>query len=131
MPVNDTEINTIIKDENGMQTLVKKSDEFAKELKASGLTTSQIRALFGEVRQIEAEWKDQRAIAFRRLVLLQPKMAYRARSGEAVKALVYVLDKALKLVVNANTEDQQNTYFKHFVEFFEAILAYHKYHGGK
>jgi CRISPR-associated protein Csm2 len=134
MPITDTEIKTIITDAEGMQTLVKKAEELAKELKTNGMTTSQIRALFGEMRQIEAEWglKSQRQAAFRRLVLFQPKMAYRARSerGQAVKMLVEVLDKAVKQVVNAPLE-KRDEYFKHFVEFFEAILAYHKAFGGK
>ncbi len=133
MPITDADIRTIITDANGMQTLVDKSQELAKDLKANGMTTAQIRALFGEMRQIEAEWslESQRQAAFRRLVLFQPKMAYRARRerGQAVKMLVDVLDKAVKQVVTAPA-DKRDAYFRHFVEFFEAILAYHKAFGG-
>ncbi len=131
--ITDADIRTIITDANGMQTLVEKSKKLADDLFTKKLTTSQIRALFGEMRQIEAEWalEGQRAAAFRRLVLFQPKMAYRARkeNGDAVKLLVGVLDKAVKLVIGAPA-DRRNEYFQHFVEFFEAILAYHKAFGG-
>lgn len=133
MEITDADIRTIITDANGMEILVKKAQELARELKQNNMTTAQIRALFGEVRQIEAEWslENQRPAAFRRLVLFQPKMAYRARKerGPAVKTLVEILEKALKQVVSAPVENR-NQYFKHFVEFFEAILAYHKAFGG-
>jgi len=53
-------------------------------------------------------------------------MAYRARKerGQAVGQLVSVLSPAIDLV----GDDRER--FERFVEFFEAILAYHKAHGG-
>lgn len=130
---SEQELRVIITDPEGAETLVKWADELGQSLKNQGLSTAQIRALFGEVRQIEAEWsiEQQRDRARRRLVLLKPKMAYRARRerGRAVEALVNVLDPALDLVVKAPPE-KQDAHFKHFVEFFEAILAYHKAYGG-
>ncbi|GIV63108.1 MAG: hypothetical protein KatS3mg045_0447 [Bellilinea sp.] len=67
----------------------------------------------------------------RRLILLKPKMEYRARRerGQAVRALVDVLKPALDAVTKAPV-DKQDEYFNRFVEFFEAILAYHKAYGG-
>lgn len=128
------EIQTIITDADGAQTLVQYADQVGKQLKDSGLTTSQIRALFGEVRQIQAQWEidEQRALARRRLTLLKPKMAYRARRerGRAVQMLVDELEPALDLVIAERDADKQGKYFQHFVEFFEAILAYHKAYGG-
>jgi CRISPR-associated protein Csm2 len=133
MNVKENEIRTIIVDPNGAETLVKVADSLAKDLKASGLTTAQIRALFGEVRQIEAEWEmdNKRSEAYRRLILLKPKMAYRARRerGQAVKMLVEVLDKALDQVTQSDVAARDGN-FRRFVEFFEAILAYHKAYGG-
>ena len=96
----------------------------------------------GEVRQIQAEWtiEGRRGHALRRLILLKPKMAYRARRerGRAVEELVRVLDPALDLVVSApprgdqapGAGNNQDDNFQRFVEFFEAILAYHKSYGG-
>jgi len=77
------------------------ADQLGRSLKENGLTTSQIRALFGEVRQIEGQWSiddASRDKARRRLILLKPKMAYRARKehGRAVQELVGVLDPALQ-----------------------------------
>ncbi|GIV63107.1 MAG: hypothetical protein KatS3mg045_0446 [Bellilinea sp.] len=41
-----------------LRLLVKQADQFGRELarKDLGLSTSQIRSLFGEVRQIQGEW---------------------------------------------------------------------------
>lgn len=129
------ELHTIITDLDGAQTLVQYADQVGKQLKDGGLTTSQIRALFGEVRQIQAQWEmgdQQRALARRRLTLLKPKMAYRARKerGRAVQMLVDELEPALDLVIAEQDADRQGDFFRHFVEFFEAILAYHKAYGG-
>ena len=133
--VEQATLKTIITDPNGAETLVKIADQLGKSLKNNGLKTTQIRALFGEVRLIEAQWSisdEQREQARRRLILLKPKMAYRARKerGRAVRDLVDVLDPALELVIKEQNEAKQDANFRHFVEFFEAILAYHKSYGG-
>ncbi len=129
------DLHTIIVDPDGAETLVKRADELGKSLKDMQLSTSQIRALFGEVRQIQAQWsmgEEQRKRASRRLVLLKPKMAYRARKerGKAVADLVAVLDPAIDEVIKEKNLDKQRERFQRFVEFFEAILAYHKAYGG-
>ena len=133
--VPTAELHTIITDSNGAETLVKWADKLGQDLKDTGLATAQIRALFGEVRQIEAQWgmgAQSRQKALRRLVLLKPKMAYRARKerGKAVQELVAVLEPALGEVIQEKDAQKQDAHFQRFVEFFEAILAYHKAHGG-
>lgn len=131
---SDVELVAIISDENAAEKLVTWADLIGNQLKGQGLTTSQIRAIFGEVRQIEALWslENQRPQAVRRLILLKPKMAYRARRerGRAVQALVSVLEPALDEVIKEKDQTKQNKNFRRFVEFFEAILAYHKAYGG-
>ncbi len=141
--LSEADLRAIITDPNGTAVLVKRADALGKSLKSQGLSTSQIRALFGEVRQIQGEWSiaGHREQALRRLYLLKPKMAYRKRKerGRGVQALVEVLDPAVDLVTaapprpegqapgGANTQDDN---FQRFVDFFEAILAYHKAYGG-
>ncbi len=104
------------------------------------LSTSQIRAIFGEVRQIEGQLRvsqvsnDQTSGAekpWTRLRLLIPKMQYRKEKekGQGVKNLVKVLDPAVKLVVDGDSSKRAER-FERFVNFFEAILAYHKSYGG-
>lgn len=136
MTVSDADIRTIIIDPNGMETLVAKAKELGNDLYKNSLTTAQIRALFGEVRQIEAEWEHEEAEkkreAYRRLVLLKPKLAFRARKerGRAVEMLTNVLDKGLDVIIKGEVSKRDES-FRHFVEFFEAILAYHQAAGGK
>ncbi len=128
------EIKKIIIDPEGAEILVRNADRIGEELKKQGLSTNQIRALFGEVRQIQAQWSipAQHTQARRRMVLLKPKMAYRARKerGKAVQDLVSVLDPALEFVIQEKDPDIQGERFQRFVEFFEAILAYHRGYGG-
>ncbi len=135
MSLNENALRTIVTDPEGAETLVREAERLGRDLKNKGLTTSQIRAIFGEVRQIEAMWQmgnEQRQKAERRLVLLKPKMAYRARKerGAAVRELVDVLTPAIDLVVQEKDEHKRKENFTRFVEFFEAILAYHKAYGG-
>ena len=99
---------------------------------ARQLTTSQIRNVFGTVRQIEMNWgpratEQQRRHAARQLILLKPKLAYQARRerGKGVQELADVLIPAIDLV-GENRERFQN-----FMDFFEAILAYHTAAGGR
>jgi CRISPR-associated protein Csm2 len=100
--------------------------------KEKRLSTSQIRAIFGEVRMLEGQMSipDQKEKAFHRLYLLKPKLAYRARKekSEGVDDLVKVLDPAIDLVFKEEAKREER--FTHFIEFFEAILAYHKAFGG-
>jgi CRISPR-associated protein Csm2 len=134
--IPQNEMHTIVTDPKGAETLVKWADQTGKGLKEMGLATGQIRALFGEVRQIQAQWnmEDERqaTLAARRLVLLKPKMAYRARRerGRAVEELRGVLDPALDEIIKEKDARKQRENFNRFVEFFEAILAYHKAYGG-
>lgn len=102
------------------------------------LTTSQIRNIFGEVRRIQMNWPPDSAKeeakadeAFRSVVLLQPKLAYQAKRerGRGVEELQMVLDPCIDEIRKAPKEKRQ-LYFSRFVDFFEAILAYHKAAGG-
>lgn len=131
--ISPSDLNDVIKDPNSTMILVKKANELGKDLAEKRLTTNQIRALFGEVRHIQGQLSTgDQTRALRKLILLKPKMAYRARRerGRGVEELARVLDPAIDIVVNERDEEAQRQYFQRFVDFFEAILAYHKSHGG-
>ncbi len=105
-------------------------------LLARQLTTSQIRNIFGEVRRIQMSWsaaatKEKADAAFRNVVLLQPKLAYQAKRerGRGAEELQLVLNPCIDEIRKA-PEDKRHLYFTRFVDFFEAILAYHKAAGG-
>ena len=114
------------------RVLVDTAERLGKDLANARLTTSQIRGVFGTVRQIEMNWsasatEGRQRQAQRQLILLKPKLAYQARrqSGGAVQQLADALNPAIDLV----GEDRER--FRNFVDFFEAILAYHKAAGGR
>ncbi len=98
----------------------------------SKLTTSQIRKVFGEVKRLwmdaQKGWTDTMT---RKVHLLIPKLEYAARKEVAVKALRAVLVPAIRKVLEAETNDELRKRFGRFVDFFEAILAYHQAAGGK
>ena len=127
--ITSEQLRNIITDPKSAETLVRCAEDVGKALarpaQGKELTTSQIRAIFGEVRRIQGDWKINSQRAGRNLILLKPKMEYRAKKeGQSVSNLVSVLSAAIDKVQG----DEKN--FTRFVEFFEAILAYHKAYGG-
>jgi CRISPR-associated protein Csm2 len=110
--------------------LIEQAKRIGKDLKDARLSMAQIRGIFGIVRRIEMRWnkeasEETREQAMRQLLLLQPKLEYQAKRQPQVEGLKNVLIPAIQLV-QGNRE-----HFGHFVEFFEAILAYHVAAGGK
>ncbi len=93
------------------------------------LSTSQIRNILDEIQRIPLPTGEKREEKFKevknKLHLLRPKLAYAAgRHRGRVKDFREVVEAAIKLV----TEPE---HFKNFRNFIEAIVAYHRYHGGK
>jgi CRISPR-associated protein Csm2 len=115
----DEKLNSILADvlAGKSEILVKEAEALGWHLKNKGLTTSQIRNIFSEVKRMHEFNKDK-------LNLLRPKLAYTVgRHKEKVKDLQLVLDSAIQKVNDEND-------FRNFQYFFEAILAYHRYYGG-
>jgi CRISPR-associated protein Csm2 len=97
---------------------------------ARQMTTSQIRNIFGTARQIEMGWTSEPEAAkasIRQLMLMKPRLAYQARRerGKGIEILKDILIPAIDLVGGSQER------FRYFVDFFEAILAYHTAYGGK
>lgn len=123
--LSESDLKVIITQEDGTEILVREAEKMGKLLVAKRLKTNQIRAIFEEVRRIEGEWKTNPGRANRSLILLKPKMAYRAKKeGDSVKNLTDILQPAIDYV------DGKKENFERFVDFFEAILAYHRAKGG-
>jgi len=115
------------------------AEKIGQRLGQERLQTTQIRRFFSAVREIEMDWPpdapagDPRAKrAQRQLLLLVPKLAYQERRGEqggGVNAGVRRLKNTLEPAIRAVGDNRER--FGYFVEFFEAILAYHRFHGGR
>jgi CRISPR-associated protein Csm2 len=120
----------IITDPDSTQTLVEWAEKLGAIFKSLQLTTSQIRNIFGTVRQLEMSWTpkdsvDERREAIRRLLLLKPRLAYQSKREKAVEGL----EKVLSVAIDHVGSSRKN--FQRFVDFFEAILAYHTAAGGQ
>lgn len=89
------------------------------------LKTSQIRRFLDAVTRIKSKSFGNKDVDFEReSLLLRPKLAYAAGRQDQVKPLMAVLDPCMRKV--KGEED-----FLNFARFVEAIIAYHRYHGGR
>ena len=104
--------------ENGGEPLVTAAENLGRKL-ARNLKTAQIRKVYGAVKKIQMSEEFNR----NELIMLKPKLAYAAARKSEVEDLKDVLTQAINQVDNADK-------FKNFVDFFEAILAYHRAYGG-
>ncbi len=96
----------------------KLGDYYCKGAERERLSSSQIRSVLDQLQRMPGYDPNS-------LQLLRPKMAYAAgRHKGKVMELQKVTDRAICMVENADN-------FDNFKNFFEAIVAYHRYHGGK
>ena len=109
-------------------TLIADAELFGKKLKQGGLTTSQIRQVFTKLKAIEAKgFHETNKLEF---LMLKPYLAYAAGRHSSVKPLKTIIDYGIDSVVEDDKLDEQRK-FKNFCKLFEAILAYHRAHGGR
>ncbi|MEO0266294.1 MAG: type III-A CRISPR-associated protein Csm2 [candidate division WOR-3 bacterium] len=117
----------LFKDPERLNELISKIDRFTSDINKD-VATSQIRKFYERVRKLEqevrqAETRDSAEIR-RRLILLKPLLAYAVGRNKKISCLAEVIFDAID-----RTKDEED--FKSFVEFFQAIVAYHRFHGGK
>jgi len=126
-------IHSIMREDPNGSELVDFAEQKAIQMVKSGLTRSQIRSIFTEVRRIESLWENdaRKGDALRRLNMLKPKLDYQTSREEKVRDLRNVLIEAINEVNSAKEGEEQDRCFKRFVDLFEAILAYHRAKGGK
>jgi CRISPR-associated protein Csm2 len=92
--------------EGDAEALVMQAKTVGSDLRRD-LTTNQIRAIFSTVRQIDMSWRTDNqkdGNAQRRLILLKPKMLYRAAKeghrGQSLRSLADILSEAIDMVVD-------------------------------
>ncbi len=103
--------------------MVEEAEKLGSDFFANGLTTSQIRAVFGSVARMRMSGFD--ADEF---IMLKPRLAYAAGRGKGNKALEAFASVMQRAVTEVGRDAKK---FDRFYNFFEAVLAYHKAHGGK
>ena len=104
------------------------ADKFGRILKNGRLTTSQFRNFYSTLKTIEMKGFNKTKTKF---YMLKPLLAYgQARQGSnGYREFKNVMDTCLDFIMNAE-ESKQEEYFKNFCRIVEAILAYHRAHGG-
>jgi len=103
------------------ETLVSDAENVASEI--GELKTAQIRRIFGEVKKMQMDFK-KADFDKNRVVLLKPKLAYATSRKRDVRTLQEVLSICIDKI--SADKEQGKKDFENFVNFFEAIVAYHR-----
>lgn len=105
------------------------ADDFGKQVASADLTTSQIRTVFGEMRRIQLNNYVPEKTSF---ILLKPKLAYAVKRHNK-KGLTdfYKFFSIAYDAVDTSNDENGAKHFGNMMQLMEAVLAYHKYHGGK
>lgn len=102
-------------------------EKFARRIK-----TNQIRNIFSTVEKIRSDFKrnnfkiDEQIR--RELIMLRPKLAYAVGRNEEVKPFQELFDEAISKVLDSQNPSEA---LKNFFFLSEAVVAYHKYFGGR
>ncbi len=112
-----------------------KLDEVAKEqaelFVKKRLRTSQIRNIYSTIVRIRNDYQRE-GKRFEKvrtsLVMLRPKLAYAAGRNSEVRPFRDLLDGAIEAVLGSSKPERA---LENFFALAEAVVAYHKFHGGK
>jgi CRISPR-associated protein Csm2 len=103
---------------------IKWADKFGQRI--TKLSTSQIRNIFGSVKKMEM----QADMDLAQVLMLKPRIAY-ANKRNGLHGLGEELMAAIDAIDEGKTPEDKEIRFRRFCQGFEAILAYHRAHGGK
>lgn len=114
-------------------------DREGKERQANEVKTHQIRNIYGAVQRIRVRAErrpEDIAEINRQFIFLKPRLAYASarqdkRQQEKLKALRNRLIEAIDGVVKRTEQKEHEKARENFFFLMEAIVAYHKFHGGK
>ena len=117
-------LKAFVTDDGTAAQMVDFAEKLGRKLKDSNVTTSQIRNAYGNMKKLELSgWQGTRTQ--REVLLLKPRLAYAAgRHRNGLEELKRVMNPAIDAVTDESS-------FRRFCQFFEAIVAYHKAAGGK
>ena len=121
------EIKSFIQKDETAKRMVEYAEKLAMDI-CQDVSSSQIRNAYGTVKKLEMQSVFDNK-SYRELLLLKPKLAY-ARGRSSKKEIFKKLEDTVSAAIDAVDVKEPET-FKRFCNFFEAILAYHKAHGGK
>ncbi|ADL43506.1 CRISPR-associated protein, Csm2 family [Caldicellulosiruptor obsidiansis OB47] len=106
------------KDGKAFSEVAEKTGQLLKE---SNVTVTQLRKVFTEVKRLSPENENYKY----KLKLLKAKMAYTSGRFPKLKDFQEIVNKALPVA------EQNEKTLQRFKDFFEAVVAYHKFFGGR
>ncbi len=116
---SESPIVTIVQ-KDAPELLVEEAEDLGRRLQADKATRTQLRRLFGTMRQIEMTWSTDKERAYRELILLKPRLAYQTDRHRALRPLAKALEAGINAVGRGNEASKR---LRRLVEFFEATLA--------
>lgn len=106
-------------------------DELGRNLKINDVSNSQLRNIYGEIMRIKQKGFKKEISSF---YLLKPKVAYNAsritKRNQKDSFTKYFIKNFFNPAMNAVDITNDKT-FTNFQKMFEAVIAYHKFHGAK
>ncbi|MFC7193133.1 type III-A CRISPR-associated protein Csm2 [Halocatena marina] len=104
-------------------------DRIGEMFVEQGVSTSQLRKVYGEIKQAENEFKfeDSPEQAKRTLLLLKPHLAYAAARKENMSVVNKKISNLIDPVIKNNSSEEMELFFR----LMEAIVAYHAYYDNK
>ncbi|MDY5194556.1 MAG: type III-A CRISPR-associated protein Csm2 [Candidatus Aphodosoma sp.] len=110
------------------QEMIDYADKVGKYTKNNLLTTTKIRNLYGEIKRIQSKnnFKDEKSSIY----LLKARFAYAYGREKDVR-----IKNALEVLLNIFKDSVQcindNETYNNYCNLMEAIIAFHRYYGGK
>lgn len=107
------------------------------EVSYSEIKTNQVRNIFSHINTIKNKFNKEKnwELLDTLLILTKPKLAYAVGRVESKQRYHYedfqkLLDEAINKTIDTPSEKKENAY-ENFFALIEAIVAYHKFYGGK
>lgn len=120
--------------------MVEIAEKEANKYIQSKLTYSQIRKIFAQIikirTQLETNKEENINKAVSELVLLKPLLAYAVgksmgRNGSPVQKFQVFMFDCIDEISNLSAVDEQRKAINNFIKVIEAIVAYHRFKGGR
>lgn len=114
-----------------------KAETLGKAMKERNVKTNQVRKFFSNISSMRTHFKQIKDWGIdsielknlkRELILLKPNLAY---SKGRHKELEDFQNTMFKVIDSVDIANDSKLAFENFFFFVEAIVAYHKYYGGK
>ena len=132
------EFGSFLAKNGGSYNIELQNKKLSKVSNERGLSTSQLRKFFGQLKrlqaevQVEGDYKDEHKV---KMMMLAPQLAYAV--GRNKKRLGRNLVDTTKVghfhdeITGMLRFIAKETHFNNFVNIIEAVVAYHKFEGGE